>query len=115
MTPPNTLPAPTELQKLPLSEAVYIVCALIPRGKVATYGQIAFLIGRPKASRAVGGALHRNPNPETTPCHRVVNRAGRLAPNFAFDGPEEQAARLIAEGVEVVNLYVDLDCYLWRP
>ena len=96
-------------------ENVYEAVQLIPRGKVATYGQIARMIGAPRSSRAVGYALHANPRPGVIPCHRVVNREGRLAPAFAFGGPEIQAQLLESEGVEVdENFTVDLDVYLWK-
>lgn len=97
-------------------ENVYEAVQLIPRGKVATYGQIARMIGAPRSSRAVGYALHANPRPGVIPCHRVVNREGRLAPAFAFGGPEIQAQLLESEGVEVdENFTVDLEKYLWQP
>ena len=81
-------------------ESVYAAVRLIPRGRVATYGQIALLCGNPRASRAVGWALRRNPSPGAEiPCHRVVNREGRLAPAFAFGGPGAQRDLLEAEGV----------------
>lgn len=96
------------------SQAVYEYLKTIPRGKVVTYGMIARAIGRPRASRQVGNALHRNPAPVVVPCHRVVNREGRLAPAFAFGGAEKQAELLRAEGVEVVDGYVDLRKYLWE-
>ena len=95
---------------------VYEAVQLIPRGKVATYGQIARMIGAPRSSRAVGYALHANPRPGVIPCHRVVNREGRLAPAFAFGGPEIQAQLLESEGVEVgEDFIVDLEKYLWQP
>lgn len=93
---------------LPFVERVYRVVQAIPPGQVATYGQVALLIGQPNAARAVGNALHRNPDSSLTPCHRVVNSQGRLANNFAFDGPMEQKVRLEAEGVTVHNNTVDL-------
>ena len=97
-------------------ENVYEAVQLIPRGKVATYGQIARMIGAPRSSRAVGYALHANPRPGIIPCHRVVNREGRLAPAFAFGGPEIQARRLESVGVEVgEDFTVDLGKYLWQP
>lgn len=97
-------------------ENVYEAVQLIPRGKVATYGQIARMIGAPRSSRAVGYALHANPRPGVIPCHRVVNREGRLAPAFAFGGPEIQAQLLESEGVEVsADFIVDLEKYLWQP
>lgn len=96
-------------------ENVYEAVQLIPRGKVATYGQIARMIGSPRSSRAVGYALHANPRPGVIPCHRVVNREGRLAPAFAFGGPEIQAQLLESEGVEVgEDFIVDLGKYLWQ-
>ncbi len=95
-------------------ESVYEYLKTVPKGKVVTYGMIAFAIGRPRASRQVGNALHRNPTPVVVPCHRVVNREGRLAPAFAFGGTDMQAELLRSEGVEVVNGYVDLSKYLWR-
>ena len=97
-------------------ENVYEAVQLIPRGKVATYGQIARMIGAPRSSRAVGYALHANPRPGVIPCHRVVNREGRLAPAFAFGGPEIQAQLLESEGVRVsADFVVDLGKYLWQP
>lgn len=94
-------------------DRVYDVVKKIPEGKVATYGQIAAALGSPKASRAVGYALHFNPSPGIIPCHRVVNRCGRLAPAFAFGGIDVQKSLLGAEGVEVDGDYtVDLDKYL---
>lgn len=97
-------------------DVVYEQVKKIPKGKVATYGQIAALCGSPKASRAVGYALHFNPDPEHTPCFRVVNRFGGCAKAFAFGGAEEHARRLREDGVEVSeDLTVDLDKYLWDP
>ncbi|MEF9951484.1 MAG: MGMT family protein [Clostridium sp.] len=90
---------------------VYKEVKKIPRGKVASYGYIAFMAGSKNASRAVGYALHKNPDQGSIPCHRVVNREGRLAPSFAFGGMEAQAALLESEGVQVVNGYVDMDKY----
>lgn len=91
---------------------VYEFIKKVPKGKVVTYGLVARAIGRPRAARQVGNALHRNPAPVVVPCHRVVNREGRLAPAFAFGGIEKQAELLRAEGVEVVDGYVDLGKYL---
>ncbi|MBO4861972.1 MAG: MGMT family protein [Firmicutes bacterium] len=91
--------------------AVYEAVKLIPEGKTATYGQIAELAGHPRAARAVGNALHRNPDETNVHCHRVVNADGRLARNFGFGGQDEQRRRLIADGVYVVNCRVDLEEY----
>ena len=100
-------------------DRVYEAVRRIPRGKVATYGQIAALCASPRSSRAVGYALHVNPMPDVIPCHRVVDRTGRLAPAFAFGGQVVQRGLLEGEGVEVTEqdglLYVDLVKYLWQP
>lgn len=94
-------------------EKVYEAVKKIPKGKVATYGQIAHAVGAPRAAQQVGWALHVNPAPGIIPCHRVVNRMGRLAPAFAFGGEKTQASLLRAEGVEVSEEYiVDLTKYL---
>lgn len=95
-------------------ERVYAYLQTVPRGKVVTYGQVASAIGAPRCARQVGWALHMNPQPVVIPCHRVVNRFGRLAPAFAFGGEEEQARLLREEGVEVKDGAVDLEKYLWR-
>lgn len=95
-------------------EQIYEQVKRIPHGKVATYGQIAMLAGNPRWSRAVGYALHANPDPENIPCYRVLNRFGGLAPAFAFGGAEQQAKLLRAEGIEVRDdSTVDLEKYLW--
>ena len=96
-------------------ERVYDAVNQIPKGKVATYGQIAAVAGSPRAARQVGYALHVNPRPGIIPCHRVVNRFGGLAPAFAFGGQEVQAALLRQEGVQVEESFtVDLETYLYR-
>ena len=93
---------------------VYNVVKSIPRGRVATYGQIAALCGAPRAARVVGSALHHNPEPIIIPCHRVVNRFGGLAPEFAFGGKDEQSRLLEQEGVKVgEDDRVDLTKFLW--
>jgi len=93
---------------------VYKLVRKIPKGKVATYGQIAETLGKPQWARQVGWALHVNKDPKT-PCHRVVDRNGRLAPNFAFDGAVEQRRRLEAENVRFRDkMHVDLKSWLWQ-
>ena len=94
---------------------VYDAVRRIPKGSVATYGQIAAMCGSPRAARIVGGALHRNPEPVTIPCHRVVNRFGGLAAEFAFGGKQVQKTLLEEEGIEVSeDFMVDLEKYRWR-
>lgn len=96
-------------------ERVYQAVNQIPKGKVATYGQISYAIGAPRCARQVGFALHANPQPFITPCHRVVNRFGSLAPAFAFGGADVQAELLKKEGVEIGDDYtVDLNKYLYQ-
>lgn len=80
-------------------EKIYEVVKSIPEGKVATYGQVALLAGNPRWARVVGYALHVNPEPGIIPCHRVVNREGRVAPGFAFGGKGVQRQLLESEGI----------------
>ena len=77
---------------------VYDMVRQVPRGMVATYGQIAKLVGEPRRARYVGYALHVNPEPGTIPCHRIVFADGRLAEGFAFGGPAAPRAGLAAVG-----------------
>ena len=81
---------------------VYEIVKKIPEGKVMTYGGIAAVMGTHDARR-VGQALHANPDSSSVPCHRVVNKDGRLAPGYAFGGPDEQRMRLKAEGVKFID------------
>ncbi len=80
-------------------EKIYEVVKSIPKGKVATYGQVALLAGNPRWARVVGYALHQNPAPGIIPCHRVVNREGRVDTSFAFGGGETQREILEKEGI----------------
>ena len=93
------------------TKRIYEAVKRIPKGCVATYGQVATMAGNERMSRAVGNALHKNPTPGIVPCHRVVDAKGRLAGGFAFGGMEAQAALLADEGVEVKDGKVDLGKY----
>ena len=94
---------------------VYDIVKQIPRGKVTTYGAIARLTGNPRMSRQVGWALHVNPQPYVVPCHRVVNRNGKLSGAFAFGGMDVQRNLLIDEGVEFIDDdTVDLAKHGWN-
>lgn len=93
------------------TKRIYEAVKKIPKGHVATYGRIAEMAGEPKMARAVGNALHKNPDPENIPCFRVVNSKGELSGAFAFGGENEQAKRLMEDGVEVVEGKVDLEKY----
>lgn len=95
---------------------VYRLAALIPPGKVATYGQLAWMLSCPFGARAVGQAMARAPGGGLVPCHRVVNARGGLAPGLAFGGPDVQRGRLLEEGVPFLpDGRVDLEKCLWRP
>lgn len=101
------------------TDRVFAVVKQIPRGKVATYGQIARIIGAPRAARYVGYALRANPSPGTEPgsipCHRVVFKDGRMATGFAFGGPEIQQQMLEEEGVEFDEEgKVVMESFLWN-
>lgn len=93
------------------TKKIYEAVKRIPRGFVATYGQVAAMAGDRKMARAVGNALHKNPDPEHIPCYRVVNSKGELAGAFAFGGAGVQEKLLVADGIEVVNGKVDLEKY----
>ena len=93
------------------TQLIYEAVKRIPKGCVATYAQVAELAGNKKMCRAVGNALHKNPNPDEIPCYRVVNAKGELSGAFAFGGADEQANRLRADGIEVIDGRVDLDTY----
>lgn len=105
-----------------LFQKVYKVVARIPEGKVATYGQISLRLRSGPvrmrfniSPRTVGWALHANKDPEKVPCHRVVNKDGRVAPSYAFGGPHEQRNKLLAEGVTFIDdTHVDLKEHLWN-
>ncbi|MBI2268591.1 MAG: MGMT family protein [Candidatus Blackburnbacteria bacterium] len=105
--------------KLKTALLVYDVVKKIPRGKVGTYGRVAATVNSLSLSpritpRMVGRALHLNPDPESVPCHRVVNSKGRVADNFAFGGWKEQKKRLEIEGVMFKNeRFVNLKEHLW--
>ena len=97
------------------TKRIYEAVKKIPFGCVATYAQVAEAAGDRKMARAVGNALHKNPDPEHIPCFRVVNAKGELSGEFAFGGLGAQAKRLEAEGVEVKDAKVDLKRYQWKP
>ena len=93
------------------TKRIYEAVKKIPKGCVATYGKVAEMAGNPRMSRAVGNALHKNPDPEHIPCYRVVNSKGELAGAFAFGGENVQKKLLEADGIEVINGKVDLKKY----
>lgn len=93
------------------TKRIYEAVKQIPKGYVATYGQIAELAGDKKMCRAVGNALHKNPDPDAIPCYRVVNAKGELAGEFAFGGSGVQRKLLEADGIEFIGERVDLQKY----
>ncbi len=97
-----------------MKQRVYDYLRTVPKGKVVTYGQIAAHLGNPKLSRAVGNALHHNPDPGKYPCYKVVNAQGQLSQHFAFGGSDGQKQQLENDGIQVVNGKVDLGKYQWR-
>ena len=90
---------------------IYEAVRKIPKGHVATYGRIAELAGDKRMARAVGNALHKNPDPEHIPCFRVVNAKGELSGEFAFGGVGAQEKLLKEDGIEVKDGRVDLKKY----
>jgi methylated-DNA-[protein]-cysteine S-methyltransferase len=82
-------------QLTPFSRAVYHVVAVIPRGSVMTYAQVARAVGNPAAVRAVGSVLNRNPFAPAVPCHRVVRSDGTVG-GFAH-GPRAKVRLLRSE------------------
>ena len=97
-------------------QLIYDVVRQIPKGKVASYGQVAALSGNPRWSRVVGYALHVNPDPSGIPCYRVVTKDGRISDAFAFGGGNEQIALLKADGIEFVDdTHVGMKRFQWCP
>ena len=95
------------------TKRIYEAVKKIPKGKVATYKTIAAVAGEPKMARAVGNALHKNPDPDNIPCYRVVNSKGMLAEAFVFGGADVQKNLLEADGIEVTDNKVDLKIFGW--
>lgn len=93
---------------------VYRICSSIPKGKVATYGQLARLAGKPKAARAVGVFMKNNPDAPIVPCHRVVASDGKLTGYSGIGGVNKKKKMLIAEGVSLKNNKVDLSISKWE-
>src|SRR5574341_1585633 len=95
---------------------VYALVARIPRGRVATYGQIARMLGAPRSARMVGWAMHGSPEGARIPCHRVIQQGGTCSPNFRAGDPGAQRRLLEAEGVKfLLDGRVDLESHLWHP
>ena len=105
-----------EVKPMNTFERIYAVVRQIPRGYVASYGQVAALAGNPRWARVVGYALHVNPDPDGIPCYRVVTRDGRTSPAFAFGGRDVQRTMLEADGVQFLpDGRVDMARFGWQP
>ena len=99
------------MTKEEIYERIYGLAACIPPGKVATYGQLAFLAGFPRGGRIAGQAMARVHEGRNIPCHRVVNSQGRCAPGYT-----DQPALLLLEGVSFLrDGRVNLKLHLWNP
>lgn len=94
-------------------ERIYDVIKQIPKGNVASYGQVAQLAGNKRWSRVVGYALHAISDPDIIPCHRVVTREGKTSKAFALDGVDHQRELLEAEGVSFENGCVNMKQFQW--
>ncbi|MBI5803715.1 MGMT family protein [Candidatus Pacearchaeota archaeon] len=93
-------------------ERCYEALMKVPKGKVTTYGEIAKAIGSPKAARAVGNAMNKNPYAPKVPCHRVIASDGKIG-GFA-SGTKKKIKMLREEGVEIKEGKVDLEKYLFN-
>lgn len=98
----------------PFFQKVYELCRQIPEGKVATYSQLARLAGSPRAARAVGMCMKKNPDAPQTPCHRVVSADGKLTGYSGGDGVSTKKEMLITEGVAFAGDTVDLAVSQWE-
>lgn len=94
-------------------DKIYELTRQIPKGKVASYGQLAKLAGKPKAARAVGLFIRLNPDAPNTPCHRVVAADGSLTGYSATGGITKKKALLLSEGVRFKGSKVDLSTSQW--
>lgn len=95
------------------AEDVYAIVATVPYGKVASYGQIAEMVGRPKEGREVGTIMSRAPS--HLPCHRIVNRTGALAPDYVFGGQQRQQQMLEEEGITFTSDgRIDMVMHQWQ-
>ena len=93
------------------TKRIYEAVKRIPKGHVATYGKIAEMAGDPRMARAVGNALHKNPDPEHIPCFRVVNAKGELGRGICVWWRGCAGRTSSADGVEVINGRVNLEKY----
>jgi methylated-DNA-protein-cysteine methyltransferase-like protein len=96
-------------------DLIYSIIASIPRGRVASYGQVAAMAGLPRHARLVGRALRETPATNDLPWHRVVNHAGAISRRNAPGDERDQRTLLEAEGVRFRGDRVVMRQYLWEP
>ena len=98
------------------NKRIYELARMIPCGKVATYGQLAFMAGNPHGARMAGRAMKNAPKELDVPCHRVVNATGDTAPDYVFESKIHQRAMLEAEGITFkANGKIDMKQCAWSP
>ncbi|MFA5131103.1 MAG: MGMT family protein [Patescibacteria group bacterium] len=100
------------MNNLSFPQLVYKYCALIPKGKISTYKEIARALNNPGAARAVGNTLNKNPFAPLVPCHRVIRANGEVG-GFA-SGPKRKIAILRQEGIIIKDNKIDLSKYLYE-
>lgn len=98
-----------------LKEKILQTVALIPCGKVCTYGKVAEYAGAQRRARYVGTVLKQLPNNSNIPWHRVINSQGKIS--FPETSPQyqEQQKRLLKENIQITNGKINLTTHLWRP
>mgnify|MGYP001814038165 FL=1 len=97
------------------NERIWATICDIPRGSVASYGQVAEIAGFPRGARRVGYALRHLPSGHEVPWHRVITASGRIAFTAGSDAFREQRRRLLAEDVPIREGRVDMQKYRWQP
>ncbi|MDP2967498.1 MAG: MGMT family protein [bacterium] len=102
------------MNQTPFFQTIYALTRKIPKGKAATYGQLAKLAGNAHAARAVGVCMRVNPDAPHTPCHRVVAVDGSLTGYSAAGGMAKKRAMLLSEGVSFDGDRVDLSRSGWQ-
>ncbi|MBN2558460.1 MAG: methylated-DNA--[protein]-cysteine S-methyltransferase [Clostridia bacterium] len=97
-------------------DRIYSIAMMIPKGRVASYGQLAMMAGAAGGARLAGRAMRDAPAELDIPYHRVVNSNGGIAPDHVFNGKQRQRAMLEAEGVVFrQNGRIDMKIYRWNP
>ena len=100
----------------PLQRRIYALIRAIPKGRLMSYGSVAAALGKPRAPRAVGGALSRLPEGHDVPWWRVISSSGRISTPNIHHTANIQRSLLEAEGVEFSDAgYVDWDRFGWGP